>query len=339
MSAESLSAAGGSVSSPRVDGQRVTVSPTIASCSARRTGPNPIVVARRMHPVGQQHDVEILLGIDPQRRAGEAGVADRARRQARAARRCRQHRVPAERARAAGHGRLPHEPRKRVRPRERRVRRAVPSSTARANCADRGRRAEQSRVPARRRAPSSSRRGPLPAAAVRATDPVRSARSARDGARRTDRSRSHAPAGRIRTADSSGLGRRSPRPAAKPTSSQDEAEQDESEVAVDRLRARRVLERQRADRAFELGAAVMIAEEGQVRGQPGRVFEQIGDGDGLAIGPAPRRAGARRTRSSSASAARLDRAHHQRRRGDHLGQRGEVVDRVVAVVTAVRRTA
>ena len=35
----------------------------------------PRVVARRVHAVGQQHHVEIARGIDPERRAGEAGVA------------------------------------------------------------------------------------------------------------------------------------------------------------------------------------------------------------------------------------------------------------------------
>ncbi len=41
-------------------------------------------------------------GIDPERRAGEADVAERRARHPRAARRSRQHRIPAERARAAG---------------------------------------------------------------------------------------------------------------------------------------------------------------------------------------------------------------------------------------------
>jgi len=69
---------------------------------------------------------------------------------------------------------------------------------------------------------------------------------------------------------------------------EDEREQHEAQVAVDGLRARRVLERQRADRALELGAPVMIAEEGQVGGQPRRVLEEIRDRDRFAIRSAPR---------------------------------------------------
>ena len=62
-----------------------------------------IVLARRVHAVGQQDDVEVALPVDPERRAGESGVTDRGRGQARAARRRRQHGVPSERARAAWH--------------------------------------------------------------------------------------------------------------------------------------------------------------------------------------------------------------------------------------------
>ena len=62
-----------------------------------------LVLARRVHAVGQQDNIEVALPVDPQRRAGESGVADRGRRQARAARRCRQHGVPSERTRAAWH--------------------------------------------------------------------------------------------------------------------------------------------------------------------------------------------------------------------------------------------
>ena len=127
-----------------------------------------VVVTRRMHAVREKDDVEILRGIDPERRAGEAGVADRARRQsacrttmsaascpsrARASSRARS--TVRQSARASRVARSSvvvrasasqHQPRERRR-RHRRCRRGP-----------RGRR--------RRRAPTCSRRAPLPAAAV-----------------------------------------------------------------------------------------------------------------------------------------------------------------------------
>src|SRR5262245_18189413 len=53
--------------------------------------------------VGQQDEVAIAVRIVPQRRAGEADVAEGRRRHPGAAGRRGKHRVPAERARAAGY--------------------------------------------------------------------------------------------------------------------------------------------------------------------------------------------------------------------------------------------
>ena len=74
----------------------------------RRTdGADPVVVARRVDAVGEQHDIQIALPVDPERCAAEAGVTDRRRRQPRAAGRRRQHRVPSKCARTAGDGCAP----------------------------------------------------------------------------------------------------------------------------------------------------------------------------------------------------------------------------------------
>src|SRR5687767_13466955 len=64
--------------------------------------PDGLVLARRVYAVGQEDDVEISFPVDPQRRAGEAGVANRGGGEARAAGGGGEHPVPSERARAAG---------------------------------------------------------------------------------------------------------------------------------------------------------------------------------------------------------------------------------------------
>src|SRR5437899_6034128 len=53
--------------------------------------------------IREQHEISIALGIDPERRPGEADVTERGGRHLRAARRGREHRIPPERARASGH--------------------------------------------------------------------------------------------------------------------------------------------------------------------------------------------------------------------------------------------
>jgi hypothetical protein len=62
------------------------------------------VVPGGMDAVGQQHDIDIALPVNPQRRPGEACVTDRAWRHQRAAGGRGTHRVPPQRPRAAGHG-------------------------------------------------------------------------------------------------------------------------------------------------------------------------------------------------------------------------------------------
>ena len=74
-----------------------------------KRGPDPeyrLVRARRMNAVREQRDVQPRRRIDPERRAGESGVADRGGGQAPSAGRGGQHRVPPERPRASGHLRL-----------------------------------------------------------------------------------------------------------------------------------------------------------------------------------------------------------------------------------------
>ncbi len=52
-----------------------------ASCRAGRTWRIFSLVARGIHAIGEQNDEKIALGIDPQRSAGEAGVAEAFRRE------------------------------------------------------------------------------------------------------------------------------------------------------------------------------------------------------------------------------------------------------------------
>jgi CubicO group peptidase (beta-lactamase class C family) len=79
---------------------------------------NPIVVARRMDPVRQEHGVAIACRVEPQRRAGEPGVAERGRPEEPAAAPTAGTRLPAERApvlrpppREQRHRAVRHEPR------------------------------------------------------------------------------------------------------------------------------------------------------------------------------------------------------------------------------------
>ena len=52
-----------------------------ASATATRAGPILAVLARRVHAIREEHNVQVVLRIDPERRAGEAGVSERGRRQ------------------------------------------------------------------------------------------------------------------------------------------------------------------------------------------------------------------------------------------------------------------
>src|SRR4051812_32948652 len=62
-------------------------------------GADARVVARRVHAVGEEDDEELLLGIRPDRGAGEAGVAEAARREVLAGARARRRVLPAQPAR------------------------------------------------------------------------------------------------------------------------------------------------------------------------------------------------------------------------------------------------
>ena len=106
----------------------------------------------------------------------------------------------------------------------------------------------------------------------------------------------------------------------------DESEQHEAQVAVQGLRARAVLQGQRADRVLELVPAPVIAVEGQVSGQAGRMGQEVLDRDGVAVAAAPRRKPAPHA-VGKADPPLVDGAHHQRGRGDDLGQRREIEHR------------
>ena len=100
-------------------------------------------------------------------------------------------------------------------------------------------------------------------------------------------------------------------------------EQDEPEIAVDRLRPRRVLERHRADVVLELAAPAGGASTSRA-GRPDGVLEQI-------VRPSRARDRRRatpetttRTGSSRRCSPSVHELHHDRRRRDRLGQRREV---------------
>ena len=67
---------------------------------------------------------------------------------------------------------------------------------------------------------------------------------------------------------------------------EDESQQDEAEIAVDRLRVRGVLERQAADRVLEFRAAGEIAKEREICRQPCAVSEEMTDGHRGTVGAA-----------------------------------------------------
>ena len=220
---------------------------------------------------------------------------------------------------------------------------AAPGSVHRRACGARRARRRRPRQPfrtgphgrPRRRAPSSSRRGLRRRAGGRATASIsvgaHARRQARGGLKASGSGVTN-DATRWNCAASDADGSKAP---AAPTNPglrgarvlEDEAEQHEAEVAVDRLRPRRVLERQRADRVLELGAAGVVAEQGQVGGQPGAVRQQIDESSRARGRAAPfGQPSARPDRS--AQPAGVDGAHGERGRGDNLGQRGEIEDGV-----------
>ena len=109
---------------------------------------------------------------------------------------------------------------------------------------------------------------------------------------------------------------------------EDEAEEHEPQVAVDRLRTRCILERSAGDRPLERVAAAELAEKRHPRRQTRSVRQQITNGDRVAIAAAPR-GEVPANRVVEAHGAALDLLHHERRRREHLRQRGEIEDRVL----------
>src|SRR4030095_12383231 len=65
---------------------------------------------------------------------------------------------------------------------------------------------------------------------------------------------------------------------------QNETKKNESQIAVDRLRAGYIFERHRADRLLKFPAPGVIAKEGKVRRESRAVREQISNGHAFAVG-------------------------------------------------------
>src|SRR5262245_59650407 len=97
----------------------------------------------------------------------------------------------------------------------------------------------------------------------------------------------------------------------------DKSKQHEGEVAVDRLRGRRVREWGVADRRLELDTAGVIPEEGEVGGESGVVGKKASDSDCLTIS-APPLGNARGDSILQPQQTIVDRPHDQRRRRDDL---------------------
>ena len=154
-------------------------------------------------------------------------------------------------------------------------------------------------------------------AAGRATDRFRSARSVRAIPRGAPKCRSSA------------LGHRCELPIETCAAGilEDEPEQHEPEVAVDRLRPGRVFERQRADRLGHVRAARVVAVERHPCRQAAAVLQEIADAHVGAITAAPS-GQPRRHRIRQAKGLALHELHRERRGDDHLGERGEIEDRL-----------
>ena len=108
----------------------------------------------------------------------------------------------------------------------------------------------------------------------------------------------------------------------------DEAEEDEVEVAVDRLRARRIFERFGRDGGLVGMPSFQLAKEGAPHRQAGAMREEIAQGDVSPVGAAPfgDMSGDGVVERQHAA---LDLLHHDRCGRDHLGKRREIEDGVV----------
>ena len=115
---------------------------------------------------------------------------------------------------------------------------------------------------------------------------------------------------------------------------ENEAQENEPKVAVDRLRSRRI-RKGVTDRALECGASLEFSVERQVRRQPAAMSQEIADGDrGAAVFVSPAR-DVGRNWIVEAQAAAFDPLHDQRRRRQDFRQRREVEHRVFTRVRSL----
>ena len=272
---------------------RVTSAVTRARRESAPDRPHLIERAAAARAIGEQDEISIARRIDPQRRAGEADVAERRRRHLRAARRSRQHRIPAERARASGNRALRGEaarPARRPRRGDRGVaaRGAQDRARERADAARRCRTARHDRQ--RRREPPRSCREPR----RRASRPRRtSSSSAASAPRSRDRPEPKRTSVTVRvSASRAGAPRRGEfaeqsveRPSA-PRSATRKPSRMNPRSLYDGSRARRVFERHRADVVLELSPPSRRRVE-QPRRQPGGVLEQVAHRHAVTIAAPP----------------------------------------------------
>ena len=299
---------------------------------------NRIVAPVRVHAVGQQRHVDIVLGIDPERRAGEAGVTERRARTST----CRTTRWAAScptRARASCRAR----PVRRVTNSSSVVRRKTPvPAVEHLQQMTRVRRRRQQRC---RTVPRGPAMPPSAAAFSSCTSPT--SRRPRHESCSVGAIRACHNAGGLNWISStipicaSISAKRSAEPDAPVD---DEAEQDEAEVAVDRL----------ACAAGTRAASAQIARSNSRRPCSCRK-------SGRHAGSPEQCASRSRSVTSDRSSPRhsaicaddriverqraaLDLLHHERRRRDHLGERREIEDGVVGAGaerrgrTSARRT-
>ena len=272
-----------------------------------------------------------VAGIDPDRRAREAGVAERADREHFATRRrIGRIDVPPE----AAHVRLARRRRRRRHPRDRErrqhaafVRVAPPLSHMRANFARSAAVLNTPACPATppmRRAVGSCttpRSIVMPGPSHGQPKAVHGCVGAMRGSQ-CSRRREHRLAHVERREDAFAheIGERPP---AHPRD--DFAEQKEVDVAVDKPAARRIGQHFFARQLNRLVGARPLRPQIQIRPKPGHVRQQVANRDAvLAVFGEFRNE--RRDRIGQADTALFHQHHHRRRRGDHLGHRRQIED-------------
>jgi hypothetical protein len=108
---------------------------------------------------------------------------------------------------------------------------------------------------------------------------------------------------------------------------ENESKNHEAEIAVDRLRPRRVFEWQRRDAVLVLATPDMIAKEGKPRCEAARVLEKIPNRHSFPVVPPPL-ADATPDGVIKRQATLVDATHGKRCRDDDFGERGQIKNRV-----------